>query len=242
MVRRCAVNDGPRRHRPARSGEALDEARDFLAGTPLFRLVEPATVSRVASAASSLEIAAGEPVFQQGERCRGIHIVRSGDIELALCTPRAKTIIDVVGPGATLAAASMFANRRQLLTATALTDARLLHLERKAVLQALDGNAVLARSIITHLCQTLQLVLMSVEHYTLRTGTQRVVGYLLRQVPRGSRHIVLPAKKGVIAMRLKLTHEHLSRILRELASEGLITVAGRDIDILDLGRLRSFGG
>ncbi|MBN9463997.1 MAG: winged helix-turn-helix domain-containing protein, partial [Burkholderiales bacterium] len=52
--------------------------------------------------------------------------------------------------------------------------------------------------------------------------------------------IVLDTSKGVIASRLNLTPEHFSRILGELSHEGLISVRGAEITILDPERLRGF--
>ena len=54
--------------------------------------------------------------------------------------------------------------------------------------------------------------------------------------------MTLPAKKGVIASHLNLTHEHFSRILHELIEAGLIEVDGPRVTIPDVTRLRSHGG
>ena len=57
----------------------------------------------------------------------------------------------------------------------------------------------------------------------LGSGARRFVGWLLRQhaVPqaRRRRDHAAPAKR-VVAARLKLSAEHLSRVLRALANEG----------------------
>ena len=47
--------------------------------------------------------------------------------------------------------------------------------------------------------------------------------------------------KQLLASRLNLKPETLSRIFNELATEGLISVAGKRITILDLDRLRAYG-
>ena len=44
--------------------------------------------------------------------------------------------------------------------------------------------------------------------------------------------------KNVIASRLNMTPEHFSRILHELADNGLIEIDNRIVRILDLARLR----
>ena len=57
---------------------------------------------------------------------------------------------------------------------------------------------------------------------------------------RGALVVSLPAAKRTIASQLNLSAEHLSRILGELAREGLIEVAGRKVSIPDAGRLRDW--
>jgi CRP-like cAMP-binding protein len=52
--------------------------------------------------------------------------------------------------------------------------------------------------------------------------------------------VTLPAAKRAIASQLNFSPEHLSRILRELALEGLIEVSGRKLRIPDLERLRAW--
>jgi CRP-like cAMP-binding protein len=84
-----------------------------------------------------------------------------------------------------------------------------------------------------------------VEAYSLRSGAQRVIGYLLRDVRvaepgANGGEVTLPISKGVIASRLNLTPQHFSRILHELAAQGLIAVQGRKVHVTDLARLRAF--
>ena len=80
----------------------------------------------------------------------------------------------------------------------------------------------------------------------LRSGTERVMGYLLNRVPpnavNGNAVVTLPTKKGIIASQLNLTHEHFSRILRELFTAGLIEVDGRNVHIASVSQLRARAG
>jgi CRP-like cAMP-binding protein len=85
------------------------------------------------------------------------------------------------------------------------------------------------------------------EAYTLRSGTQRVIGYLLRDAPeegppQAPIEIALATSKGVLASRLNITREHFSRILHDLSTAGLIEVRGRIIRITDPERLRAYQG
>ena len=53
--------------------------------------------------------------------------------------------------------------------------------------------------------------------------------------------VSLPVCKATIASRLSLTPEYLSLVLHELAAEGLIAIDKRDLRILDVQRLASYG-
>jgi CRP-like cAMP-binding protein len=44
-----------------------------------------------------------------------------------------------------------------------------------------------------------------------------------------------------VASALNLTPEYFSRILHDLAAEGMVRVDGRRIEILDSARLRAYG-
>lgn len=67
----------------------------------------------------------------------------------------------------------------------------------------------------------------------------RVCGFLFErlQTLESSNRVALLAPKSTIASILNLTSEAFSRVLRSLREEGIIQVAGRQIRILDPGRL-----
>mgnify|MGYP006164983605 CR=1 FL=1 len=75
----------------------------------------------------------------------------------------------------------------------------------------------------------------------MRRTMQRVIGYLLQvadsDVPS---EIALPTSKQVIASRLNLTPETLSRIFHDLSDAGLISVQGKRITLHDPVRLSRY--
>ena len=93
------------------------------------------------------------------------------------------------------------------------------------------------------LSMRLHHLIADVEAYSLHSGRQRIIGYLLRDNPEPETRtltVTLPTSKGTIASRLNLTQEHFSRILHELSEAGLIVVAGRKITITDVEKLRGY--
>ena len=109
----------------------------------------------------------------------------------------------------------------------------------------LERNPQFARRMLGGLSRRLHGLVSDVEAYSLRSGAQRVIGYLLRDLRVQTSQdnvgeVTLPIGKGVIASRLNLTPQHFSRILHELSVQGLIVVEGRKVHIVDLERLRAF--
>jgi CRP-like cAMP-binding protein len=97
--------------------------------------------------------------------------------------------------------------------------------------------------MIAGLSMRLHHLITDVESYSLHSGRQRIIGYLLRDNLSNDEKtitVTLPTNKGVIASRLNLTQEHFSRILHELSEKGLIVVEGRKIQIPDVEKLRQY--
>ena len=120
----------------------------------------------------------------------------------------------------------------------------LVYVSKAAVFDELERDPHFAHRMIAGLSQRLHHLMGDLEGYSMHSGTQRVIGYLLRDdddgAPGATEHVVtLPATKGVIASRLNLTQEHFSRILHELVARGLIKVRGRTITIPDVQKLRT---
>jgi CRP-like cAMP-binding protein len=96
--------------------------------------------------------------------------------------------------------------------------------------------------MIAGLARRLHGLVRDVEGYTLHSGQERVIGYLLAELPDGTAsgpaEVRLTPGKSVLASRLNMTPEHFSRILHDLAEAGLIEVNGRSIRVTDVARLR----
>jgi CRP-like cAMP-binding protein len=86
------------------------------------------------------------------------------------------------------------------------------------------------------------MLMKDLEALSLHSATQRVIGYLARlEDENGAGRVTLPAQKALVASRLNLTPEYFSRILHEMAGEGLIRIDGRDIEIVDAQGLAGYG-
>ncbi|HLR13391.1 MAG TPA: Crp/Fnr family transcriptional regulator, partial [Burkholderiaceae bacterium] len=187
----------------------------------------------------------GTILFRQGDPCVGFHNVVYGRAKLMLRSPVGdEKVVRIIGAGDSFGEALMFMGKPYIVTAQVLEDSMLLHIGRDGLLALLDARPQLSRKMLASLSQRLHKLMSDVESYSLRSGTQRVIGYLIKgDTPDDTAtDITLPASKAVIASRLNLTPEHFSRILRDLSEQKLIHVQGRVITILNSEALRRYEG
>ena len=152
-------------------------------------------------------------------------------------------MVEIIRPGQSFGEALMFLEQPYIVFAQALSDTMLLHVAKHAVFEELARDPGFARHMLSGLSRRLHDLVRDVEAYTLRSGQERVIGYLLADpasIAGGSEpvEVHLSAGKSVIASRLNMTPEHFSRILHELSAAGLIEVNGPMVRIPDLARLR----
>jgi len=220
----------------------------FLANLPLFRELPPAEIECLATGTTEVHVPRGTVLFSRGDPCTGFHLVVYGRVKLSVTSPAgSEKVVEIINPGFSFGEAVMFMERPYFVTAQTLADSMLLHVGRDVVFDGLARDPTLARRMLAGISRRLHGLVSDVESYTLKSGTQRVVGYLLRNDSEAAgesedaRRVALPVAKAVLASRLNLTPEHFSRILHELAEQGLIDIDGRNIEIRDLERLRGYG-
>ncbi len=220
------------------------ELRTFLAHLPLFQGLSGPEIERLAAGATRRRLRRGETLFRQGEPPAGMYAVVHGRIAL---TARSKAgrerVTEIVGDGRSFGEAVMFLDKPTIVGARALSDALVLRFGKESVFAELERDPRFARRIIAGLAAKLHATVSELDSYALGSGAQRFVAWLLRLAqPQedGSAATVLPAAKKAIASRLNLSAEHLSRILRQLATEELIEVRGRRIGIPNPARLREW--
>jgi CRP-like cAMP-binding protein len=216
----------------------------FLANLPLFRELSAEEIDRIALGTTEHHVTRGTVVVNKGDPVEGFHLVVYGQIKLSLTTPQGdEKVVEIIGPGFSFGEALMFMGKPYIVTATALADSLLLHVRRETVFEGLARDPEFARRMLAGMSRKLHSLVSDLESVTLKTGRERVIGYLMRQEGGGdaadtSYSVSLPVSKAIVASRLNLTPEHFSRILHELVADGLIEVDGRDIRIVDPVRLR----
>lgn len=219
----------------------------YLSMLPLFQEMQPPELERLAAGSRLRKLARGDEVFRFGERCREFHVTVAGQVKLFAISPTGQEkIIEIVGPGNSFAEALMFTDKPYFINAQALSDSLLLSVSKEAVVHEIGLDPRFCMRMLAGLSRRLHGLVNDVQAYALHSGVERVIGYLLRDLPDADpdasgngqpQRVTLPVSKAVIASRLSMTPEYFSRVLHELEAKGLIEIDKRDIHIPDPRRL-----
>ena len=216
----------------------------LLSHVPLFSGLDTGEIARIARGTREIHVAKGDILFHKGDSPTGFYLVVYGQVKLAISSSQgSEKVVDILSQGQTFGEAVMFMERPYMVYAQALKDSQLLLIAKSAILDELEKDPKLGRKMIASLSMRLHHLITDVEAYSLHSGRQRIIGYLLRETTdtdATALTITLPTSKGVIASRLNLTQEHFSRILHELTEADLIIVEGRRITIPDVPKLRAY--
>jgi CRP-like cAMP-binding protein len=220
------------------------DPREFLKRLPLFNDVTPEELAQIAAVTTEAHVPRGTMVFRRGDPCNGFHTVIYGQIKLSFTSVQGdEKVVEIIGPGQSFGEALMFMEKPYIVNAQAVADSMLLHISKTAVFDELEHNPKFARRMLAGLSRRLHGLISDVEAYSLRSASQRVIGYLLKEEPStDGAEVTLAVSKKTLASRLNLTPEHFSRVLHELADRGMIRVRGRQVTILDIEKLRNYEG
>jgi CRP-like cAMP-binding protein len=214
----------------------------YLSMLPLFQDMDQAELLRLSEGSKLRRLGRGDPVFHMGDPCNEFHVAVSGQIKLFAISPAGQEkIIEIVGPGNSFGEALMFTNKPYIINAQALTDTLVLSVSKASLLREIERDTRFCMRMLAGLSRRLHGLINDVQAYSLHSGAQRVVGFLLRDLPDdGDLRVVLPVSKAAIASRLSMTPEYFSRVLHELEGKGLIEIDKREIRISDPKRLSEF--
>ena len=219
-----------------------------LGPTPLFSGLDETAIARLSRGTREIHLKKGELLYCKGETCSGLHLVLFGQLKRYFISAQGnEKVCEVLGMGDSCGEDAIFAEQPYGISAEALTETLLLHVTKAAVLAELQHTPGLTRRLLTNVARRAQRLMSEVESFSLHSGRQRIVGYLLRSMPDvaaddGEICLTLPTAKGVIASQLNLTQEHFSRLLGELQGLGVIAINGRQIGIPNVAALRAHAG
>ena len=209
----------------------------------LFSALTEAQQARLLATAVPRRLAAGEQLFSRGDSAGQFFLLRSGCVKLYRLSPDGgEKIMRLIRPAQTFAESVLFMEvPRFPVSGEAVDAAELIAFDRETFLGVLRESFATCRAVMAQMTRRIQAHWDEIETLALENSRYRVVHYLLGLLPRdaqGRMTVTLPARKMIIAAHVAVTPETLSRTLRALSDEGLIEVAGDEVTVCDVERLR----
>ncbi|MBL6932760.1 MAG: cyclic nucleotide-binding domain-containing protein [Rhodospirillales bacterium] len=181
-------------------------------------------------------------LFLRGEPAEHIYLLLDGWVKVYRDTPEGEqTVIGILKPGETVAEAAIFLGRDYPASAEVVSDARLLELPSDSLLTLLREDGELGIRMLGTLSQRLRGLVLHIEQIQARSTPQRLGEFLLSlsSEKEGAVTLDLPYDKSLVAARLGMKPESLSRALAKLRSYG-VTTNGHQVELSDIAALRTF--
>ncbi len=188
-------------------------------------------------------LSAGEILFHRGDKADSFYFIYSGQLSLAFISETGeRKIIEIAGPGTTIAEAVAFMQKTNYpVTTEALEACVVVRVPFRDYIALLHNSPAACMRLLGDICRHLHSRVQDIENLSVQNARYRFTHYLLGQVrgkTEGTAEVELSVPKNVLASRLSIKPETLSRILRSMAEEKVISIASRKITINDIDKLR----
>ena len=208
---------------------------------PVLSGLKPEALNVLLAPARIVNLRPGSMLFGQGEPAAAFFIIVEGWIKLYRITPAGdEAVLNVFAKGQSFAEAVTFTSGRYPAMASAVTHTRLIMIPADHVIDCIRKMPEIAIAMIASTSQHLHLMVTRIEQLTAQSGMQRVADFLISLTPcaKGPCTIALPYDKSLIAGRLGLKPESLSRVFAKLRSVG-VDVRASDVVVNDVTTLRT---
>jgi len=218
--------------------EFIEVARQSL----LFASVPEDVAEKLIVASHVRRFDRGATIFLQGEPARSIYIVAEGWVKLYRIAPNgAEAVVGVFTRGRSFGEAVALRHAAYPVAAEAVTDCTLVQVDAGALLREFRDVPEVAIAVLSSTFAHLQALVGQVEALKAQTAAQRVAEFLrdLAICDGGRCEVVLPYDKALIAGRLGMKPESLSRAFAKLREHG-VNIRQNMAEIEDLERLQNY--
>jgi len=224
-------------------GSMDDRDLKIVCGTRLFAGLRPEAVSGLLRGSVPRTHPKGQMLFQQGDEANAFYIVLDGWVKVFRPSIVGdEAVFGVFTSGETFGEAAMFIQGQYPAAAQVVEDARLIAVHAEAFGERVRNDPDLAFQMLAAMSRHLHSLMNQVEQLQTRSSAQRLAQFLVSLAPvaTGAAVVALPYDKSLIAHRLGMKPESLSRAFARLRGQG-VTADGNRMILSDVSRLRAYG-
>jgi CRP/FNR family transcriptional regulator, cyclic AMP receptor protein len=213
---------------------------------PLFATMSPAHLAAILAVSELSSVGKGVTVVREDDESnRGFYVLLEGEAKVAIAGPDGReAILALLTEGDFFGEMSLLDGDPRSATVRTTSEARLLHIRREAFVNLMRECPDIAIAMLAELSMRLRQANRRIEALALMPVNGRVAAALLQLAEtHGVRHkgqLILRDRppQAEIAELACTTRETVSRVLGALQKEGILTIEGRELIILDEDKLR----
>lgn len=215
-----------------------------LMDSPEWNVLKKAEIQLVEKAGIIRKYDSGELIFDEGDVCQGIYIIKNGLVSVHKAgLDGNSSLLRVVQPGDTLGYRALLSKQNHRASAEALEPTTTCFLEKSVVIRLLQNNQTLRLKFLKKVAMELgdaqgrfhesvtlsvktRLMLLLISLYDKSDGIRE----------NGKLMMELPISRRDLASMLGIRGESLSRAIHDLHDEGLVHFMDRHIEMRDAVR------
>jgi len=222
-----------------------DQAREQITEHYLFSAMPRNEIDSIMTSLRVIQLDIEEILFNHDDPATHFFFLGKGKIKLSRVSPAGhEKVVSILQAGSCFAEAVMFMEQESYpVSAQALAKSTVFGINCENYKSILNQNPAASFRLINDLSNRLQLMLREIETLSVQNATHRVAHYFLDQLnPDTGQEVTvqLDTSKSLLASRLSVEPETLSRIFHKLSDSGAIEVRGRSITVKNRSILRDF--
>jgi CRP-like cAMP-binding protein len=216
--------------------ETRQQIEAALRASFIFPALGPAERERFIASARPQSWRAGEPIFLMGDIGTSMMLVQTGEVRVSYPSAEGRAVLlGELKPGAVFGEIALLDGGERSADAIASTNCTLLVFERRPFVDLLESSWPLAEAVLKLVCARLRRSDERMADLAFFDLPGRLAKALLARAQPGrtggpSR---VSDTQGTLAALAGGSRENVNRYLRKWQKEGLITIAGGRINLLD---------
>ncbi|WP_244430828.1 Crp/Fnr family transcriptional regulator [Methylocystis sp. ATCC 49242] len=206
---------------------------------PIFSTVDDATLARLALEAKVEAFEDGAVIFRQGDPVSAVVVILHGFVKMLRIAPSGdETLIGIRSDGETVGEPPSNANEIYRVSAEAVGQTSVLKLPAARFARLMKESPALSSAVTQDAKDKIAALITEIESLKAQNADQRLANFILSLCPPGEERcrFRLPYDKRLIAARLGVKQETLSRAFAKLRDYGVRTET-RDVLVESVSRL-----
>lgn len=219
-----------------------EEEKESINRSVLFKNVPDDITRKLLAQSQKCTIPRGKTLFIQGDCADRMFVVLKGWVKLSrISSSGDEVVLTVYSTGDSFGEAAALRAGLYPVSAEAVSDCHLMSIKASVILKALTTHPELAVAMLSCTFQHLHELVLQLEDMKALSGAKRLAAFLIALAPvdAGSCTFSLPYDKVLIAARLGMKPESLSRAFARLRDSGVI-VSRNNVAISDIEGLHDY--